>query len=334
MQLNHPWADAEFGRDLGYPRALALNALKNLPATDDGTNAGMYVRSPKGGFANNGQHAQEVMNGTQNDMLLPYRAFWFYGLSQGQLVTGTANSDSHSLTDNTVGLPRNIVYADTRPGPGFDTARFNAALKAGASFGTNGPVIEATVDTATRAPALRAHLARALGGREAAPQGLRRPLGARGGGAHHRQRHRREDAGRLGALAPGGPVRRRGTRALRRARSPSPSWSPAPATRGSWWRPGRRLPLAADFGGPGADAPDGIPDTGDNNGDGVVDRDDIAKDSTYGPLKTPAPPSSEADPLFHFAQVVTGGYPMAFTNPFLLDRNGNGHFDAPGVAAP
>jgi hypothetical protein len=31
--------------------------------------------------------------------------------------------------------------------------------------------------------------------------------------------------------------------------------------------------------------------------------------------------------------VVTGGYPMSFTNPFILDRNGNGRFDAPGVAA-
>ncbi len=37
-------------------------------------------------------------------------------LNQGQLKTGTANSDSHSLTDNTVGMPRNVVYdATSRP---------------------------------------------------------------------------------------------------------------------------------------------------------------------------------------------------------------------------
>ncbi len=97
---------------------------------------------------------------------------------------------------------------------------------------------------------------------------------------------------------------------------------------------GARLPLAADFGGPGGDKPDGIPDTGDNNGDGKVDRADIAQGAKYGPLRTPAPPTSEGHAQFHFSQVVTGGYPMSFTNPFLLDRNGNGRFDAPGVAAP
>ena len=47
-----------------------------------------------------------------------------------------------------------------------------------------------------------------------------------------------------------------------------------------------------------------------------------------------APPTSEADPLYHFSQVVTAGYPMAFTNPFLLDRNNNGRFDAPVRGAP
>ena len=26
-----------------------------------------------------------------------------------------------------------------------------------------------------------------------------------------------------------------------------------------------------------------------------------------------------------------GGYPLAFTNPFLLDRDGNGSFDGPGL---
>ncbi|HEX8437095.1 CehA/McbA family metallohydrolase [Archangium sp.] len=332
-QLNHPWSDAEFGRDLGYPRALALNTLKNLPARDDGTNAGMYVRAPKGGFANNGQHAQEVMNGTQNDMLLPYRAFWFYGLGQGQLVTGTANSDSHSLTDNTVGLPRNIVYTETRPGPGFDTARFNAALKSGASFGTNGPVIEATVDTATGprrygltplVPSADAKLRLKV---SAAPWVPVEEVRIIVNGSVVKTLDASALSHPTDPFGAEGLVRYEGTLAL----------SELVTRAGDAWlvvEAGRRLPPAADFGGPGGEGPDGIPDTGDNNGDGVADRNDIAKGASYGPLKTPTPPSSEADPVFHFAQVVTGGYPMAFTNPFLLDRNGNGRFDAPGVAAP
>jgi len=332
VQLNHPWSDTEFGRDLGFPRALALDTTKNLPASDNGTNAGMYVRSPKGGFANNGQHAQEVMNGTQNDMLLPYRAFWFYTLGQGQAVAGTANSDSHSLTDNTVGLPRNIVYANTQAGPNFDTARFNAALKAGASFGTNGPVIEATVDSATGpqrfgltpvAPAANALLRLKV---SAAPWVPVDEVRIVVNGTVVKTLDVR-------ATNPANPF---GTDGLLRYEGSIPLSDLVTRAGDAWLvvEAGRPLPPAADFGGLGANAPDGIPDTGDNNGDGMVDTRDIAPGAKYGPLRTPPPPSSEGDPLFHFAQVVTGGYPMAFTNPFLLDRNGNGRFDAPGVAAP
>ncbi|HYO56324.1 CehA/McbA family metallohydrolase [Archangium sp.] len=333
VQLNHPWSDTEFGRDLGYPRALALDTRKNLPSSDDGTNAGMYVRTPRGGFANNGQHAQEVMNGTQNDMLLPYRAFWFYTLGQGQLVAGTANSDSHSLTDNTVGVPRNIVYANTVAGPAFDTARFNTALKAGDSFGTNGPVIEAEVDTVSGrrrfgltplVPSADAKLHLKV---SAAPWVPVNEVRIIVNGTVVKT---------LDGAALRYPADPFGTNGLERYQGSIPL-SDLLTRSGDVWlvvEAGTRLPLAVDYGGPGGDEPDGIPDTGDNNEDGVVDRSDIAPDSSYGPLRTPAPPTSEADPLFHFAQVVTGGYPMAFTNPFLLDRNGNGRFDAPGVAAP
>jgi hypothetical protein len=94
---------------------------------------------------------------------------------------------------------------------------------------------------------------------------------------------------------------------------------------------GSALPLAADLGGPDGH-PDGIPDTSDNNGDGRVDASDVTSEhETFGPLANPpAPP--EGHPQFHFSQVVTGGYPMAFTNPFVLDMNGNGRFDPPRAA--
>ena len=60
-----------------------------------------------------------------------------------------------------------------------------------------------------------------------------------------------------------------------------------------------------------------------------MDARDIELGKDYGPLKIPAEPAM-GSPLYHFFQVV-GGYPMSFTNPFLLDRNGNGKFDRIGV---
>jgi hypothetical protein len=332
IQLNHPWADAEFGRDLGFPRALAMDLNKNLPARDDGTSSGIYVRTPKGGFANNSQHAQEVMNGTQNDKLMPYRAFWFYVLNQGQPVTGTANSDSHSLTDNTVGVPRNIVYADTLPGPSFDTARFNRALKAGSSFGTNGPVIEATVDTATGrtryglapiAPSAGAQLHLKV---SAAPWVPVEELRIIVNGKVVKAVVGEALAHPAAPFGVDGLVRYEGSLALSEL---------LPASGDAWLivEAGSQLPLVGDLGGPNG-APDGVPDTSDNNGDGRIDVNDVGAGTKYGPLRNPTPPASEADPLFHFAQVVSDGYPMAFTNPFFLDRDGNGRFDAPGVGAP
>ena len=78
-------------------------------------------------------------------------------------------------------------------------------------------------------------------------------------------------------------------------------------------------------------ARDGIPDTSDNNGDGACDARDVEAGKQVGPMNIPAVPTSDADPLYHFAQVVTDGFPYAFTNPFVLDMNGNGRFDPPGL---
>src|SRR5205807_2041595 len=52
-QLNHPLAPPEFGRDLGFPRALGMNLLQDLPAAEDGTAQGIYVRVPLGSHHRN-----------------------------------------------------------------------------------------------------------------------------------------------------------------------------------------------------------------------------------------------------------------------------------------
>lgn len=331
IELNHPWADAEFGRDLGFPRALGLNLKKDLPDADDGTSAGMYVRTPTaGGHANNAHHAQEVMNGSQNDALLPYRAFWWYTLNQGQLKTGTANSDSHSLTDNIVGMPRNLVYAATQAGPTFDVNRFNEAVIAGKVMGTNGPVIEATVDNEGEeksvgmtpfAPKAGAKLKLKVSAAPWVPvQELRFVVNG-------------EVVKTLGASALSHPADPFGTTGLVRYEGEVGLAELLGGITGDAWlvvEAGRPLPLVGDIGGGSDGKPDGVPDTSDNNGDGVVDASDVGADRKTGPLKNPDLPKSDADPQFHYSN-ITDGYPFAFTNPFLLDRNGNGKFDRPTV---
>jgi hypothetical protein len=336
-QLNHPWAEAEFGRDLGFPRALGLSTLTDLPKQDDGTAAGIYVRA-KGKAANNAHHAQEVMNGTENDLLPAYRAYWFYTLSQGQLATGTANSDSHGLTDNTVGVPRNVVYADTARGTGFSVDRLNAGIRAGEVMGTNGPVIEAELSdqdgtwrrfgfTPVRPGASSALKLKVSAAPWVPVEEVRVVVNG-------------QVVKTLSGASLSRPADPFGFEGTARYEGTLPlSELGLPAGRDAWLvvEAGARLPVVGDVGGGFTSdslphgARDGIPDTADNNGDGVVTDTDVAEGSKVGPMRPPAPPASEEHPQFHFSQVVTGGYPFAFTNPFVLDVDGNGRFDAPGV---
>ena len=67
----------------------------------------------------------------------------------------------------------------------------------------------------------------------------------------------------------------------------------------------------------------------DRNGDGVVDGRDragLAEDACYR-----EPPRPEQDATrFHAHVIAPGLYPTAFTNPLLVDRNGDG-WKAPGL---
>ncbi|HVS17931.1 MAG TPA: hypothetical protein VMT18_04965, partial [Planctomycetota bacterium] len=333
IELNHPWADPEFGRDLGFPRALSLSMLVDLPDDDDGTAAGMYVRAPVRGHRNDSHHAQEIMNGSQNDLLLQYRAFWFYLLNQGRPRTGTANSDSHSLTDNTLGTPRNVVYTDTVAGPAFDIDRFNLAVRDGRLFGTNGPVLEAAVvdgSPEVELPYGNTVLAPSAGAR------LRIKVSAAPWVPVEEVRvivNGKQVVRITGAelAVPGDPFGTTGLERLTKELSLADLLADLRPGVDAWIvvEAGGALPMAADLGGGLTGDPDGIPDTTDNNGDGVVDERDVAADKTIGPLTTPDPPPRGAAG-HHFAQVAST-YAMAFTNAFLLDRNGNGRFDRIGV---
>jgi hypothetical protein len=330
IELNHPWAVPEFGRDLGFPRALSMDLRRDLPTADDGSSLGIYVRTPSGAsFANDGHHAQEVMNGSDNSLFLQYRAFWWYVLNQGRRKVGTANSDSHSLTDNTVGLPFNLVTASTTPGTRFDLDVFNTAVLAGRLLGTNGPIIEATVDTTLRVP-------QSFGTEPLTPASdaiVRVKVSSAPWIPVQEIRFIVNGVvvkvvGNLplptDPFAVAGPYLR--------AELEVPLSELLIGVTGDAWlviEAGRPLPLTGDLGGGLGNALDGMPDTTDNNGDGVVDLSDVGQDVRIGPLTDPPLPQ-EGEPGFDFAN-LTLGYPLAFTNPFFLDRNGDGIFSAPGA---
>jgi hypothetical protein len=72
---------------------------------------------------------------------------WFALLDRGHLVTATGNSDTHHLTFNLGGYPRNYVQVggDT-PLDKLDPVAVAAAVKAGHSYFTTGPIVDATID--------------------------------------------------------------------------------------------------------------------------------------------------------------------------------------------
>ena len=336
-QLNHPWDEADFGRDLGFPRAIGLDARMPLPATFDGTGPGLFHRVPAGtSFANSDYHAQEVMNGSANRTYLAFRALWFYLLSEGVVRAGTANSDSHALSGSVLGSPRNLVWSDTTL-DAFDRAEFDSAIRRGRMIGTNGPVIELTASAGTgetRTPSLEPF--------EPAPDTV----------LHLRvtaapwvpidevrivvngevvRTLRDELAHPTDPFADDGLVRFEGDLALADL---------IDVERGDAWllvEAGHPLMPAADL-----DC-DGIPDTGDNDGDGVIDGRDVDVDPTpatplvldattaggctddVGPLRDPPIPTDRDHPGRVFASVVPDGQPAAFTNPLLLDLDGGGY---------
>ncbi len=146
-QLNHPFIESNLGRDQGYFTAVGWDPRKRLPSVPDGSPEGELVRRAAGGRRNIDYDAQEVMNGASISQFLAYRTGWFSLLNQGVLRAGTANSDSHTLAVELLGYPRNVVL-DQGTLAEFDPERFNAAIRDGQSFGTNGPVLLACVDDA------------------------------------------------------------------------------------------------------------------------------------------------------------------------------------------
>jgi hypothetical protein len=143
-QLNHPLSDTKLGRDQGFLRMIKYDPRTPIAAGQSFA-ADVLLRVPGSRLRNLDWNAQEVMSGASRRDWLRYRALWFSLLSQNVLRAGTANSDTHSLSLERVGYPRNIVLGRYDQ-QAFTVEGFDADVRDGHLVGTNGPVIDATVD--------------------------------------------------------------------------------------------------------------------------------------------------------------------------------------------
>ncbi len=340
IQLNHPIGGLQFGRNYGWISATGMDMTQPPKEDYDGTGQSLLLHTPDGAdYSNVDFDVQEVMNGTKNELLLPYRAFWFYLLNHGIVRAGTANSDSHTLTENVLGTPRTLVWTETTLDD-FDVAVFNEDLRDGRSIGTNGPVIEATVTDAGDTLSPSVHPFEAGGDAtlnvtlRAAPWVPVEEVRVIVNGAVAR-------TWTSEIVNPADPF---GADGLDRLDVSVPLSEILPASGDAWIvvEAGTALADNADL-----DC-DGIVDTGDNNGDGAIDRDDVDTNGdgvldgddaaappieddagcldTVGPLAEPPEPE-RGTAAWLFRQVTPPhGYPMSFTNPFLVDRDGDGTF--------
>jgi hypothetical protein len=316
-QMNHPWTKSKLGRDQGF-----LRMLKYDPRTpvQPGRSfaADVLLRSPAGGRRNIDFDTQEVITGAPRKDWVRYRTLWFSFLSQGILRAGVANSDTHTFAIEQAGYPRNLILGHHAVAT-FDPVAFNADVRAGRIVGTNGPVLDARLDSGaapslTPVPATRdqmltvdvgaapwipvAELRFVVNGKVAkvVPVPLMDTVDFAGMDRHFQVKVS------LGELLAG-------------------------VTKDAWLvvEAGLPLPLAADLDN------DGLPDTTDNNGDGVIDDRDIPADADDEDLRfrDPVRPPP-GDPRFHLDAIAPGTWTYAFTNPFLLNLDG-GEWVAPGL---
>lgn len=140
-QMNHPWAEATFGRDQGFLRVIKYDPRKPV-IQGRGFAAEVLLRAPGGGRRNLDFDVQEVMTGADRHGWLRARELWFSFLNQGILRAGTANSDTHTFAVEPAGYPRNVITGNHRLAT-FDVVAFNRDVRSGNMIGTNGPVLYA-----------------------------------------------------------------------------------------------------------------------------------------------------------------------------------------------
>jgi hypothetical protein len=309
MMLNHPWDEPLFGRDLGYLRAIDFDP--RVPIVDDDP----LLRRPSGNHRNIDWNVIEVLNGSDTVELQKARVLWFSLLAQGHVVAGAGNSDSHSMADN-LGWARNWVDAGIPDIARFDAATFDDAVRAGRMSCGNGVVVRVELVTSIGAhlPASLAPYAAGAGDKLAititappwVPVEEVRVVTSRG---------ERVLATKSEIFQPPDPF---GSDGVLRYATEVPLADLVDRDDFIVIEAGLPYPLAADL------DDDGVVDTTDNNGDGIVDQADVEDDEDTGPMNPPIDPIDLADPRFWMTRVVPESFPAGFANPVLIDVDGNG----------
>lgn len=304
MMLNHPWGDPLFGRDIGYLRAIKFDPRKRVE------NQPMMVKRPGGFHRNMDWNVIEIINGSDMSEMMQSRVLWHSLLAQGFITPGTGNSDSHGMTDGQLGWARNWVQTSTTV-IGFSSAKFDADIREGKLVAGNGIVV--LVELAGRGVGFR-------------------PVHPAPG-----------DKLKITVKAPPWiPVEEvrlvtsKGTQIVA-SELPQPDPFGTETTRYTGEvalaldkddfvivEAGMHYPLAADLDN------DGVPDTTDNNRDGVVNFEDIATGEDIGPLIALPDPVDPADPRYLITRITPGAWPEGFANPLLVDVDGNG-WTPPGL---
>jgi hypothetical protein len=142
VQLNHPLGrrrgeggDQEFFTHLGSVGSAADPELR----LEEFPNSALLTPAADGRTRAIDFDAIELMNGDSRELYLQVREHWHALLRQGLRRTATANSDTHG-PDQIAAYPRNYVYV-AAPGATWDAEAFDAAIRAGRLFGSNGPLI-------------------------------------------------------------------------------------------------------------------------------------------------------------------------------------------------
>ncbi len=148
VQINHPrmstpdeQGDGAYFSHLGVDGD-PFDPTKPLTAK---RNRVLIERDPTSGLRDLDFAGLEIANGKRLDRYRLARADWLSLLLQGERRTATANSDSHSLGE-VPALPRNYIAVRDDSIAAFDEAALLAALRAGRSFGTTGPLLFARLD--------------------------------------------------------------------------------------------------------------------------------------------------------------------------------------------